>query len=737
MTLADYRVVVKAIRSSKNIDTEGKDYLFKYLTGVKNGTNINDFYEEDFLMGIILEFIDGDIDIENTTVIEKFESIISNLKFLLPFGKETENYKDIKNLIVTSCGEFNKSFYSLFVDKYSYGQIVGILNSYKFNTEKKNSVYTFGINVAQYCESEDILKKEIISYMDGISKVQNNIEEYYEYRIGEAKKKWLIYPIDEKTLATIAEEARRAQGLIKKLENMQDRVNAYFETVRTTTAAGKKEIEEGSRSVVRDMQASAQTALEEIKVKLDDYLLEIEAGLKSSSDEVFNQILQNTQAKLNEIKLQARALSNSAQSELIRIREASAESVDILKEYVENEPKLQEMLAEAAKSTKVRNAILQIDLNNPTASSESQTVVVQESKSVVPSEVIAVPTAPQIIVPQNLVVPTEYDSPILPAFDESIPFNKRFDEIMKKKEKKMSEGEKYHKLTDEIITCIMEGDWVYLWGPSGCGKSYVIRQVADLLGIDIVENGKIVDNYSIMAYNDPSGNFRMTPTYRALVYGKLLSLDEFDNGNIDTQVVLNAIYSGLLDVLEKPTERRKVTFAENQEATINPNFRMISAGNTACAGEDSVYNARGKIDESVQERMTPKRFDYDNEVERKIFGSYKSWYESFVNFREACDRYAKEAGYSSAPGMLSTRDASAIVKYIRHNSKSIDQIIAEKFTQTKDKTYLSFIKRYFEDTWRIPGKRITTTNLSSVSEADLAAAIIQGCDDAIKLQMKR
>ena len=43
------------------------------------------------------------------------------------------------------------------------------------------------------------------------------------------------------------------------------------------------------------------------------------------------------------------------------------------------------------------------------------------------------------------------------------------------------------------------------------------------------------------------------------------------------------------------------------------------------------------------------------------------------------DRYAQ--------GTTSTRDAAAIKKYVDHNSKTVDQIIAEKFIQIKDSEY--------------------------------------------------
>ena len=89
---------------------------------------------------------------------------------------------------------------------------------------------------------------------------------------------------------------------------------------------------------------------------------------------------------------------------------------------------------------------------------------------------------------------------------------------------------------------------------------------------------------------------------------------QFDNGNADTQVVLNELYSGLLNTLEQPSKKIYVKFGEDMNVRIHPNFRMISAGNTTGEGETKLNNARGKIDESVLQRLTPKRFDYDKKV---------------------------------------------------------------------------------------------------------------------------
>ncbi len=82
--------------------------------------------------------------------------------------------------------------------------------------------------------------------------------------------------------------------------------------------------------------------------------------------------------------------------------------------------------------------------------------------------------------------------------------------------------------------------------------------------------------------------------------------------------------------------------------------------------------------------------------------------------------------------LVTTRDASAIVKYIKHNSKGVDQVLAEKFVQTKSKDYLKFIMTKFEEYYRLTRTSISDfeidDKLGDVREIDIAKKLILKCD---------
>lgn len=747
----NYKKLARAIRYS-NLREEWRDYLADYVTKINNGEIVNDFYSFDYLNRVVLKILETeDIDANNPQT--EFKRIISIMKQIMPEGNKSDDFPTKMEMFIGNFlgngGLINKNlfdpkFYYLFDNKFDFLYIMNIISNDESIESDFHSIVEYALNVCPYCSSQDILRREIISFISGLSDEYGDIYEYKNRKLEAAKKRCGIYPLDEASLSSITSEAEKAQALISKLENIKKRIDAYSEKVTAITAAGKKdinaliskgkkEINDTSADATKSMNEMLEESKKEIIEKLDAYILVLESQLKNSSDQVFNKILNDTQEKLRQIRLAAEGLSTTATSELVRIRTATEDSVGKLREYVENDDNLQKLLKSAETDDKVKSAILQIQsMSDGVQVVQKENALAGESSS--PS--IIIPGYDRIVSPANpsVVIPSgEVSRNIIPAFDEEIPFDMRMQRILDLKAKCQAQGEIYHDMTDEIIRCVLEGDWVYLWGPSGCGKSYSIKQVAKLIGLDMVDNGKITDKYSIMAYNDPQGRFRATQAFVALVYGKLLSLDEFDNGNPDTQVVLNELYSGLLDTLEKPDELRYVTFAEDMRVPIHPNFRMISAGNTSGEGENQAFSSRGKIDESVQQRMTPKRFWYDNRVEERIFGDYKSWYGLFVNFRKICDDYAKMQGLDAPIGVVTTRDASAIVKYINHNSKSVEQVLDEKFVQTKSPDYLKFIIKKLEQMYRLQSTetRENGAPLSEQKETTLAKKLVKRCNEAI------
>lgn len=679
------RLLGNEIRNETNLEESAKNTLLEYLEKIKKGYP-NDFYEIDTLIVIFLKVIKMDFNY-SLDFQEYFDKLITTFHQVV--NKERDDYNSNKEMFInTFIGDdgvlahdlYDQGLFSIFQNKRDYFEIMSIITENECLRENFDRIKNYIQSVSKYCLNQDVLKRDIVSYLKGYETVlDRNYDKYSETSLEGAKRRIGVYNLSAKDLATCDTKLRRVEGYLDQFGIYMSNLKEEKKAVTTLVEDGKKEIKETTKASIEELRKMIELQKKALMEKLDQYLLDLESTLKDKSDETFRQIIETYKNQVAEFRNIFKGYSMGASKDLIAIQKATEESIATLQSYVSGEPQLQELLQKAQEQNSVRQKIVEL------VTKEEQLVEASKTSS---KEQITIPGYERTMVPyRHIILPEKINRTILPSLDEKIPFELRLEALEKKMQEKESQGEIYHKKVKQIAIDVMEGDWPYLWGPSGTGKSFMVKQVADLLGMTYLKAGKITEPYSILGYNDPQGRYRITPTFISALYGYLLSLDEFDNGNPDTQVVLNDIYSELLNKMDHPEELCEVMFGDDIPVDINPNFRMIAAGNTSGEGENSVFSSRGKMDESIQERMTPIYIDYDNRVEEKILKEYPAWYKFFVDFRKACANYASNNGLETPAGTTTTRDSAAIKKYIEHNSKTLDQVIAERFIQIKNSEY--------------------------------------------------
>ena len=356
----NYRNLVKAIKNSTKIGYDFQSYLLNYVNGIKSGRLNNDFIDEDILVSVILSFANGEIKAENEgeSLIDKFNEKINSVKFMLPEGEKTPEYENIKRSIMINKEVTSKELYSILGSRLDYEQIMNLIASDKLLKDNEVYIFNYAIEVSPYCINVEVLKREIVAFMNGLKNVTGSISEYSNKRLIEAKKRCGVYPIDEYTLASISETARRAESMVRQLENMQSRLDAYDERSKLATANGLKAINDASNNTLKKLQEEIDVAKTAMIQRLDEYLVTLEQNLKSSSDQIFNSILKDTQESLKNIKVYAQSINNTTTGDLLRIKKAAEDSVASLKNYMENEPELRKIIEDAAKSVAVKDVLL-------------------------------------------------------------------------------------------------------------------------------------------------------------------------------------------------------------------------------------------------------------------------------------------------------------------------------------------------------------------------------------------
>jgi len=711
------KLITNEIYNSDTLRDKAKTYLVNYINKIRKGYP-NDFDDLDTLIQVFLKLIESDFDASDT-VINHFEEVIETYHQVV--NKQDPNYQRMKERFINSfIGTdgllfnhlYDATTFALFQNKEDYFEIMSIILNNPLLEDNFETIQRYMQSVCKYCLNQDVLKRDIIAYLDGFQDVaDNNYEKYSQEELENAKRRIGVYRLSPKELASVDTKLRRVEGYLDQFGSYMTSLKEEKQVMNSLVETGKKEIKKETAESIETLRRMIDLQKQSLMEKLDAYLLDLEEELKGKSDETFRQVLETYKSQVSEFRNMFKTYSMTASKDLISIQQATEASIKTLQSYVTNEPQLQQLLEKAQEQNIVREKIVEL------VTKEEQLLEAQKQGT---KEQIVIPGYDRVMVPyRHIVLPEKVPTAINPFLNESIPFEKKLQALETKMKKKEEQGEIYHKKVKEIAIDLMEGDWPYLWGPSGTGKSFMIKQVADLLDMNLMKAGKITEPYSVLGYNDPQGRFCITPTFMSALYGYLLSLDEFDNGNPDTQVVLNDIYSELLNKIENPQELCEVMFGTDVPVDIHPNFRMIAAGNTSGEGENSVFSSRGKIDESIQERQSPIYIDYDNRVEERILINYPAWYNFIVSFRKVCADYAERNGLESPQGTTTTRDAAAIKKYIEHNSKSLDQIIAEKFIQIKDSEYRKSLGKAIASCYQIDYSNCRNPEFSkTLKEAD-------------------
>lgn len=678
-----YKELIKIIRINKTIDDYSKEILTNYIEEIRDEKRKNDFFEFDFLKEVVLKLINDNLEEELES---KFDKIINDVKFLLPLGTKSDNYEFYKELIINSDLVFDKELFSLFENKLDYQQILNIIKSKNLDDEQYNIVSNYIKEVSPYCISNEHLKKEVISFISGLTS-QINYDEYYKEKIKKIEKRNGIYDIDEKKLSLTSMEVEKATYLINKLEEMSRSISEYEKMIKELTTSGSSNI----KNLTKEELGKISNMCKDSRIKLinilNEKVKELEETLKLSVDELFESILRETQVKMDELNKRAQNITVIANTDLIKLQRASDDYIEKIKNYINSE-EVKEALNKIEQSEQAINNLAKIN----TIKVVDEEIKPKEEKQEVEEIKVEVPKISEY---HKKVFPTiellGVKAPLIASFDTKEPARIRYERLIALKLQRKQNGELFHEAFDEVLKCMLQGDFTYLYGPSGCGKSYLAKQVATILGLEYNISDQVADQYGIKGYKNAQGDFQATQSYDAFVKGKMLIVNEFDNSNSQAQVVLNTLYDALRDVRNNPYTDSYVTFADDVTVPVNPNFRILCTGNTDLNGPNKVFQ-RTKSDGAVEKRVKFIELSYDKNIEDEVLRDYPIWSSFIKNYRKICEDYShNNLRMNIVVGDIASRNTFDIAESLKLGIKTEDEIISQEFIRNKDIEYLNYL----------------------------------------------
>ncbi|MBQ6105183.1 MAG: AAA family ATPase [Lachnospiraceae bacterium] len=657
----------------------------------------------------------------------KYGELIYPHMFMLE--EDTQDFDALAKVYISMFGPYNVVYarmfipklFHLFTDKINYCRwILSIEDKDGLTSTRRGVISEFAIKIRSFCMDEDVFTASLIRLTSRILEGEDP-KAAAEREYATLRRMSGVYNVSEERILLAEQKIDAVQAATTKLQDSLKLSEDRAEMLNGLSERITKDVKTFCDDEVSNVKATLSSLREDIKRIHTEFTESQRRSVLAEKDELVNSIISESQNGLRELKGQADTIIKDARRDLLRLNRESTETVNRVENYVKNNERIKDILADDTFSQQLNDKIDKLmemyesrmaagEMPMPVVAAPTQgtgrTVIVErpaapagegrpyapaegpagqppmppEGRPPMPPEGTDMPVPPVIL--HNWMNEANYEPSVL--LDENIAFDERYRIAMKRKQDMMNHGVHFHAMFDDVLIAVMENANPYLIGPSGCGKTFMVQQIAQILDVESVDIGYINEEYDILGFQTANGGYSCPNFYRCYKYGKIAFCDELDNGNSRATVKLNSFLSD--------TTNGAYDFPHGERVMRHPNFRIIAAGNTTGNGADANYNTREKIEESVQQRFTPVFVGYDNEVEKSILGDYTDWYRFVVAFRDATTAWSK-LSRAAAPGIITTRDVTRIRKYLDHNSFPDEKIIEYEFVQTKDPEYLAFLAK--------------------------------------------
>ena len=161
-----------------------------------------------------------------------------------------------------------------------------------------------------------------------------------------------------------------------------------------------------------------------------------------------------------------------------------------------------------------------------------------------------------------------------------------------------------------LLKALEAGLHVALVGPAGTGKTTAAHAVSKALGLDYEAQSfcATTTKSDLLGFVDANGNYRDTSFRRAFVNGGVWLGDEFDAGNANANVVINAALANGV-----------CSFPDGMRSRHEKNL-IVLAMNTYGQGANRQYVGRNQLDAATMDRLAFIDWDLDPALEGAMLG---------------------------------------------------------------------------------------------------------------------
>lgn len=244
-----------------------------------------------------------------------------------------------------------------------------------------------------------------------------------------------------------------------------------------------------------------------------------------------------------------------------------------------------------------------------------------------------------------------------------------------------------HKTFQELMANIRLGLDTYIHGPTGSGKTHAISQAAKELGLPFYKKivGATMNESAIMGYT-LGHEYIEGIAFKPFTQGGVLLLDEVDNGNANTNLIINGLCDG------------ELAFPCGMYSK-HPNFRLVTTANTLGQGPSLNYIGRNKQDASLLNRLVFVFWPYDDTLTYKfcsdITYTKKEWEREFDQIWFDVEKIKEAIEELKIPHIISPRTMKQVAIKVageRSREEILNSVILKGLTKEQKKRILDLAK---------------------------------------------
>ena len=190
------------------------------------------------------------------------------------------NYEDIKELILKDYIRLNSlatqdieenNLFMFIKDKRVYLLIMNSMNKHSMLRDRYHYICKFVSRIYPYVDDETLINY-LFAFIKEVLEL-DDIEGYIDSKVEECKLRVGIPMIDEKSIALISSEVRKAKNLMRTIEVMERNITVYKNQVEAITRNGEKRLKELSDESEARVIKIVDDRVRSIITELDQYLI--------------------------------------------------------------------------------------------------------------------------------------------------------------------------------------------------------------------------------------------------------------------------------------------------------------------------------------------------------------------------------------------------------------------------------------------------------------------------------